>query len=87
MLASETGVLTVAPEHIQRKGRLAPGKLFLLDLEDGRIVEDEEVKRRVARREEDSLYILYRFGGGIVGTKTQSAAEPVGSDDAADADQ
>ena len=42
--------MTVAPEHIQRKGRLAPGKLFLVDLEEGRIVEDEEVKRRVARR-------------------------------------
>ncbi len=50
VLASETGVITVAPEHVQRKGRLAPGKLFLLDLEDGCIVEDEEVKRRVARR-------------------------------------
>ena len=33
--------MTVAPEHIQRKGRLAPGKLFLVDLEEGRIVEDE----------------------------------------------
>ncbi|MHB1571603.1 MAG: glutamate synthase large subunit, partial [Solirubrobacteraceae bacterium] len=50
VLASETGVLTVAPEHVQRKGRLAPGKLFLLDLEEGRIVEDEDTKRRVARR-------------------------------------
>ncbi len=50
VLASETGVMTVAPEHIQRKGRLAPGKIFLLDLEEGRIVEDEEVKRRAARR-------------------------------------
>src|SRR5205807_1353285 len=50
VLASETGVTTVAPEHIQRKGRLAPGKVFLVDLEEGRIVEDEEVKRRVARR-------------------------------------
>jgi glutamate synthase domain-containing protein 2/glutamate synthase domain-containing protein 1/glutamate synthase domain-containing protein 3 len=50
VLASETGVMTVAPEHIQRKGRLAPGKVFLIDLEEGRIVEDEEVKRRVARR-------------------------------------
>ncbi len=49
VLASETGVMTVAPEHIQRKGRLAPGKLFLVDLEEGRIVDDEEVKRRVAR--------------------------------------
>jgi len=50
VLASETGVMTVAPEHVQRKGRLAPGKVFLVDLEDGRIVEDEEVKRRAARR-------------------------------------
>jgi glutamate synthase domain-containing protein 2/glutamate synthase domain-containing protein 1/glutamate synthase domain-containing protein 3 len=51
VLASETGVLTVAPEHIQRKGRLAPGKLFLLDLEGGKIVDDEEAKRRVSRRQ------------------------------------
>src|SRR6516165_189873 len=50
VLASETGVMTVAPEHVQRKGRLAPGKIFLVDLEDGRIVADEEVKRRIARR-------------------------------------
>jgi glutamate synthase domain-containing protein 2/glutamate synthase domain-containing protein 1/glutamate synthase domain-containing protein 3 len=50
VLASETGVMTVAPEHVQRKGRLAPGKLFLVDLEDGRIVEDEEAKRRISRR-------------------------------------
>ncbi|MDQ6816969.1 MAG: glutamate synthase large subunit, partial [Actinomycetota bacterium] len=49
VLASEAGVLTVPPEHIQRKGRLAPGKLFLVNLEEGRIVEDEEVKRSVAR--------------------------------------
>src|SRR5580658_2165453 len=45
VLASETGVMTVAPEHIARKGRLAPGKMFLLDLQEGKIVEDEEVKR------------------------------------------
>jgi glutamate synthase domain-containing protein 2/glutamate synthase domain-containing protein 1/glutamate synthase domain-containing protein 3 len=50
VLASETGVITVAPEHVARKGRLAPGKLFLLDLAEGKIVEDEQVKRRVARR-------------------------------------
>jgi glutamate synthase domain-containing protein 2/glutamate synthase domain-containing protein 3/glutamate synthase domain-containing protein 1 len=50
VLASETGVITVAPEHVQRKGRLAPGRVFLIDLEEGRIVEDEDVKRRIARR-------------------------------------
>src|SRR6201999_1664448 len=50
VLASETGVITVAPEHVQRKGRLAPGRLFPLDLDEGRIVDDAEAKRRVSRR-------------------------------------
>jgi len=49
VLASEAGVMTVAPEHVQRKGRLAPGKLFLVDLEEGRVVDDDEVKRSIAR--------------------------------------
>ncbi len=48
VLASETGVLSTAPEQIVRKGRLQPGKLFLVDLAEGRIVEDSEVKRNVA---------------------------------------
>jgi glutamate synthase domain-containing protein 2/glutamate synthase domain-containing protein 1/glutamate synthase domain-containing protein 3 len=51
VLASEAGVITVAPEHVQRKGRLAPGRMFLLDLEKGEIVDDELVKRRVASRQ------------------------------------
>jgi glutamate synthase domain-containing protein 2/glutamate synthase domain-containing protein 1/glutamate synthase domain-containing protein 3 len=51
VLASETGVLSVAPEHIQRKGRLQPGRMFLLDLEQGKIIDDEQVKRRVARQQ------------------------------------
>ncbi len=50
VLASETGVLSVPPEQIQRKGRLAPGKLFLVDLEASRIVEDDELKRQISRR-------------------------------------
>jgi glutamate synthase domain-containing protein 2/glutamate synthase domain-containing protein 3 len=48
VLASETGVTSIAPEHIERKGRLQPGRLFLLDLEEGRIVEDAEIKSRIA---------------------------------------
>ncbi len=50
VLASETGVLDVPPADVVRKGRLQPGKLFLVDLEQGRIVPDEEVKRQVATR-------------------------------------
>ncbi|HEY6055945.1 MAG TPA: glutamate synthase central domain-containing protein, partial [Gaiellaceae bacterium] len=50
VLASEAGVLPVEPENILRKGRLQPGRLFLVDLGEGRIVPDEEVKRVVATR-------------------------------------
>ena len=39
------------PENVKRLGRLAPGKLFLVDLEQGRIVEDDEVKREVATQQ------------------------------------
>src|SRR5215212_5087160 len=50
VLASETGVMDEPAHNILRKGRLQPGKLFLVDLETGRIVSDEEVKREVATR-------------------------------------
>jgi glutamate synthase domain-containing protein 2/glutamate synthase domain-containing protein 1/glutamate synthase domain-containing protein 3 len=48
VLGSESGLLDVAPERVRRLGRLQPGKLFLVDLQSGRIVEDEDVKREVA---------------------------------------
>ena len=51
MLGSETGMLPVAPEDCKRLGRLAPGKLFLVDLREGRIVEDEEVKQAVSTQQ------------------------------------
>jgi glutamate synthase (NADPH/NADH) large chain len=50
VLASETGVLDIAPENVKRKGRLEPGRMFLVDTEKGAIVEDEEIKDQVARR-------------------------------------
>jgi glutamate synthase domain-containing protein 2/glutamate synthase domain-containing protein 1/glutamate synthase domain-containing protein 3 len=51
VLASETGVLPAAPEDVVRKGRLQPGRLFLIDLDEHRIVPDGEIKRRVAREQ------------------------------------
>jgi glutamate synthase domain-containing protein 2/glutamate synthase domain-containing protein 3 len=49
--ASEVGVLDTPPENVVRKGRLQPGRIFFVDLEQGRIIEDEEVKAElVARR-------------------------------------
>ncbi|CAA9493330.1 MAG: Glutamate synthase [NADPH] large chain [uncultured Solirubrobacteraceae bacterium] len=50
ILGSEAGMLAVRPENIVRLGRLAPGKLFLVDLEKGCIVADEDVKHEVATR-------------------------------------
>src|SRR5581483_4965419 len=50
VLASETGVFDVPASQVRRKGRLQPGKLFLVDLAQGRIVPDREAKEQVARR-------------------------------------
>jgi glutamate synthase domain-containing protein 2/glutamate synthase domain-containing protein 1/glutamate synthase domain-containing protein 3 len=50
VLGSESGLLDIPPAQVRRLGRLQPGKLFLVDLERGRIVEDEEVKREVSTR-------------------------------------
>ena len=51
VLASEVGVLDFKPESIVRKGRLQPGKMFLVDLQEGRIIEDEEIKDTLASAE------------------------------------
>ena len=50
VLASEAGVLDIPAAEVVRKGRLQPGKLFVVDLDQGRIVPDDEVKREVATR-------------------------------------
>jgi glutamate synthase domain-containing protein 2/glutamate synthase domain-containing protein 1/glutamate synthase domain-containing protein 3 len=48
ILASEAGVLPVPEEKITRKWRLQPGKMLLIDLEEGRIIDDAEIKARLA---------------------------------------
>ncbi len=48
IMASETGVLDLSPEEIVKKGRPEPGKMFLVDLEQGRIVDDDELKHTIA---------------------------------------
>ena len=46
IMASEAGVLPIAPERVKIKGRLQPGKMFLVSLEEGRIIADEELKKK-----------------------------------------
>ncbi len=51
VMASETGVLPLKPEEIQFKGRLQPGRMLLLDLQEGRLVPDKEVKEKLSQRQ------------------------------------
>jgi glutamate synthase (NADPH/NADH) large chain len=51
VMASEAGVLEIDPENIKIKGRLQPGKMFLVDTVEGRIISDKEIKRQLASRQ------------------------------------
>ena len=50
IMASETGVLPVDPSMIKENGRLQPGKMFVVDLEEGRIISDDELKKDICSR-------------------------------------
>ncbi len=50
VLASETGVIEFAEQRILRRGRLQPGKMFLVDLEQHRVVPDNEIKAKLSRQ-------------------------------------
>lgn len=50
VMASETGVVDIDPAKIVKKGRLEPGRMFLINLEEGRIIEDAEIKQTIANR-------------------------------------
>src|SRR5579872_7102931 len=51
VMASEAGVLDIAPERVKIKGRLQPGKMFLVDTVEGRIVSDREIKERLVAQQ------------------------------------
>ena len=48
VMASEAGVLDVPPAQVKKKGRLQPGKMFLVDTVEGRIISDKEIKQKLA---------------------------------------
>ncbi len=50
IMASEVGVLDLPPERVRTKGRLQPGRMFLVNFDEGRIVDDEELKRDLAAK-------------------------------------
>jgi glutamate synthase (NADPH) large chain len=57
VMASEAGVLPVPAEKVKRKGRLQPGKMFLVDTVEGRIISDKEIKQRLASRQPYGVWI------------------------------
>ncbi len=50
VMSSEVGVLDIPPEQVQQKGRLQPGRMFLVDTSEGRIIADEDLKERIAKQ-------------------------------------
>jgi glutamate synthase (NADPH) large chain len=50
IMASEAGVVDIAPEKVVKKGRLQPGKMFVVDMEQGNIIPDEELKADICQR-------------------------------------
>jgi glutamate synthase (ferredoxin) len=57
VMASEVGVLDIPPERVVRKGRLQPGRMFLVDTAEKRIVSDDELKQRIASQRPYALWL------------------------------
>ncbi|WP_026119966.1 glutamate synthase large subunit [Nocardiopsis potens] len=79
VLASEAGVLDIDPATVVRKGRLQPGRIFVVDTAQGRIVEDEEVKAELAAEQPYAEWLAQ----GVVRLADLPAApaEPATGDD------
>ena len=50
VMSSETGVMDILPENVSKHGRLEPGKMFLVNMDEGRIIEDEEIKSEIVSK-------------------------------------
>lgn len=50
VMSSEAGVLEIKAENVEKHGRLEPGKMFLVNMQEGRIIEDEEIKNEIIHR-------------------------------------
>ncbi len=57
IMASEVGVVDVPPSMVLEKGRLQPGRMFLIDTEQGRIISDEEIKGEIAKKEPYKIWL------------------------------
>jgi glutamate synthase (ferredoxin) len=73
IMASEIGVVEIDPEDVESHGRLEPGKMFLVDMNEGRIINDEEIKSRiVSERPYQEWLKQYRLNLKDVPTTTKA---------------
>ena len=80
IMGSESGVLPVPENNIVRKWRLQPGKMFLIDLEQGRMIDDEEIKANLANSKPYKQWIenlRIRLDDVVGGGEPASASESV----------
>jgi len=72
VVASEVGVLDIPPDEVQQKGRLQPGRMFLVDTAEKRIIADEELKDRLAKAQPYADW-LKRFLVDLAGLPTPAS--------------
>ena len=72
VMASETGVLDVPPESVRFKSRLQPGNMFYIDFDQGRIIEDAEIKHTLATRQPYGEWLR----GNVVGPGEPAGTAP-----------
>ncbi len=77
-MASETGVLSIESENVEYNGRLEPGRMFLVDIDKGRIIDDEEIKDEIASRKPYRQWLTEN----MVQFKDLPDAEPTKSENA-----
>ncbi|KAI9316069.1 hypothetical protein BX666DRAFT_2028300 [Dichotomocladium elegans] len=75
--ASEVGTLRVDPELVVKKGRLQPGKMLLVDTEEGRIVDDKELKMMTAAKADFSEWVQQRISLADILSSSASAEHEV----------
>jgi glutamate synthase (ferredoxin) len=80
VMSSETGVIDIDPANVSLHGRLEPGRMFLVDMEEGRIIEDREIKEKISAKHpygdwiKENLLPLKEVP--YTGNKTPVEAEP-----------
>ncbi len=90
VLSSEAGVLNLPSEHVIRRGRLGPGKMILIDMEAGRLIENDEIKQWVSTQHAygdwyqqeiiDSDLILAKNDVNAAATATSMTTQSINSD-------